>query len=71
MNVVEIPLSLLRNELSAVSFLSCIAEEELEALAQFSQLCSFDEGEVLIAEGTVNANLYILMSGSLDVIKQE
>ena len=70
MNVVEIPLSLLRNELSAVSFLSCIAEEELEALAQFSQLCSFDEGEVLIAEGTVNANLYILMSGSLDVIKQ-
>lgn len=70
MNIVEIPLPLLRNELSAVSFLSCIAEEELEALAQFSQLCAFDEGEVLIAEGTINADLYILMSGSLDVIKQ-
>ena len=49
MNVVEIPLPLLRDELSAVSFLACIAEEELEALAQFSQLCSFDEGEILIA----------------------
>ena len=53
MNIVEIPLPLLRNELSAVSFLSCIAEEELGALAQFSQLCAFDEGEVLIAEGTI------------------
>ena len=70
MNIVEIPLPLLRNELSAVSFLSCISEEELGALAQFSQLCAFDEGEVLIAEGTINANFYILMSGSLDVIKQ-
>ena len=70
MNIVEIPLPLLRNELSAVSFLSCLTEDELDALAQFSQLCAFDEGEVLIAEGTINANFYILMSGSLDVVKQ-
>ena len=70
MNIVEIPLPLLRAELSGVSFLSCISEEELEALAQFSQLCAFDEGEVLIAEGTINADLYILMSGSLDIMKQ-
>lgn len=70
MNVVEIPMPLLCNELSAVSFLSCISQEEIEALAQFSQLSSFDEGEILIAEGTVNANFYILMSGSLDVVKQ-
>ena len=33
MNIVEIPLPLLRNELSAVSFLSCIAEEELSFLS--------------------------------------
>ena len=70
MNIVEIPLPLLRNELSAVSFLSCLTEDELDALAQFSQLCALDEGEVLIAEGTINANFYILMSGSLDVVKQ-
>ncbi len=70
MNIVEIPLPLLRDELSAVSFLSCIPEEELEALAGFSQLCSFDEDEVLIAEGTINTNLYILMSGFLEVVKQ-
>ncbi|MGP1445330.1 cyclic nucleotide-binding domain-containing protein [Treponema sp.] len=70
MNVVEIPLPLLCSELSSVSFLSCISQEELEALAQFSQLCSFDEGEVLIAEGTINVNFYILMSGSLEVVKQ-
>ena len=70
MNIVEIPLPLLRAELSGVSFLSCISEEEIEALAQFSQLCAFAEGEVLIAEGTINADLYILMSGSLDIMKQ-
>ncbi|MEL3906117.1 MAG: cyclic nucleotide-binding domain-containing protein [Treponema sp.] len=70
MNVVEIPMPLLESELAAVSFLSCIPEDELYALAEFSKLCSFDEGEVLIAEGTVNTDLYILMSGSLDIIKQ-
>ncbi len=70
MNIVEMTKPLLEKELAAVPFLSCIPKEELYALAEFSHLCSFDEGEVLIAEGTVNANFYILMSGTVNIIKK-
>ncbi len=70
MNIVEMTQPLMEKELAAVPFLSCIPKEELYPLAEFSRLCSFDEGEVLIAEGTVNTNFYILMSGTVNIIKK-
>lgn len=65
----EHPFVHLPASLHSVPFLSGLKEETFEALFRDSTLLEFEPGETVLSEGEVGDEFYVLLSGSLDVIK--
>lgn len=55
--------------LAGVSIFSQFTKKDLQRLAKKSRYCSFKIGEVVIREGERDGRLFILISGTVDVIK--
>ena len=55
--------------LAKISIFSNFKQEDLQRLAQKSRYCFYEMGDVIINEGDRDGGLYILIEGSVDVVK--
>lgn len=54
--------------LQAVPLLDSFTEEQLDDVLNSTSLLQCDPGDTIIKEGTIGSRIYILLSGSLDVL---
>ncbi len=52
------------------SLFAGLLPEEVEMLSDLTQLRSFDPGEMVFEQGDVGDSLYLLMEGSVDVVRR-
>ena len=57
------------DELKKFPLLKNLTDEDLKALDEYVTEVSFNEGEDIIKEGEIGDTLYLLIDGSVDVIK--
>lgn len=69
MNKVEMSKEILIKELQDVAIFSCIDEKDMEVIRDFVEILSYEAGETVIEEGTVNSGLFVLLSGKIEIIK--
>ena len=55
--------------LAEISIFSNFKKEDLQRLAQKSRYCNYKMGDVIIGEGDRDGRLYILINGTVDVVK--
>ncbi len=56
--------------LQSSSLFAGLLPEEVEMLADLTQLRSFEPGETVFEQGDVGDSLYLLMEGSVDVVRR-
>ncbi len=59
----------LKKELQSSAIFSCIEEDDLKTISNFAEIFSYDSGEIIIKEKTVNNGLYVLLGGKLEIVK--
>lgn len=52
-----------------VSFLQGLTHKEVEKLLESSEKCTFEAGEAIVRQGSTGAFLYVMISGSVAVLK--
>lgn len=60
-----------RRLLSDIVLFECLSEQQISALAQRLIACRLEVGEVLFAQGAVDASLYIVACGVLEFTREE
>ncbi len=69
MNKVEMSEDILVKELEDVKIFSCIDDSDKHVIRDFVEILSYDAGEVIIEEGSINNGLYVLLGGKIEIIK--
>eukprot|EP01052_Picozoa_sp_SAG31_P001301 SAG31_NODE_44_length_31168_cov_16.507290_11_plen_864_part_00 len=55
--------------LRAVPILSTLSDAMIDEIAHGAQLCTFEDGEIIVHEGATDSDLYVLVSGTAVVTK--
>ena len=69
MNRVEMDRDIFFQEVKHAAIFSCIADEDLMQIIDFSEILSYERGESIITEGTENKGFFVLLSGKLEIVK--
>ena len=69
MNKVEMDRDIFFQELKQTAIFSCIEDEELMKIIDFSEIISYERGENIITEDTENNGFFVLLSGKLEIGK--
>ena len=69
MNRVEMDRDIFFHEVKQTAIFSCIADEDLMQIIDFSEILSYERGESIITEGTENKGFFVLLSGKLEIVK--
>ncbi|PIE97695.1 MAG: cyclic nucleotide-binding protein [Treponema sp.] len=56
-------------EMKTVPIFQQMADEDLVAISEFSNIFSYDKGEEVIKEATMNSDFFVLFSGAVEVVK--
>jgi signal transduction histidine kinase len=56
--------------LRSVSLLSGLSDEDLRSIADSADICTLDSGELLFKEGDVGDSAYVILSGTLEILKR-
>lgn len=69
MNRIEMDRDIFFHEVKQTAIFSCIADEDLMQIIDFSEILSYERGESIITEGTENNGFFVLLSGKLEIVK--